>query len=188
MPVPLHIAIKFHPALLNNKIDFKTLGLEPTGTFGVQKFSIVNDEVHHRIITGSIKVKGDINEVAENSVTLEGGETLENIDALVLATGFKQKYPFAKDIIEVKDDFYISLYKHMFLPDDERHTLAVIGAVGVGGPVIPVSEMQARVAAEVFAGRCGLPSKNEMEKKIAKREQWWLKTEARKYNFMRVSI
>jgi dimethylaniline monooxygenase (N-oxide forming) len=187
IPLPLEIALKFHPGLVNNKVDMQNFGLQPTGTLGVHKFPIINDDIQHRIITGSIKVKGNVKEIAQNSVTLEGGETLDNIDALVLATGFEPKYPFAKEIIEVKDDFYISLYKHVFLPDDERHTLAVIGAVGVGGPVVPVSEMQARVAVEVFAGRCSLPSEGEMEKEIAEREQWWLKTGASKYNFMRVS-
>ena len=180
--------LKFHPALVNNKVDFKTFGLEPTGTLGIQKFPIVNDNIQHRIITGSIQVKGNVKEITRNSVIIEGGETLENIDALVFATGFKQKYPFAKEIIEVKDDFYISLYKHIFLPNDEQHTLAVIGAVGVGGPVPPVSEMQARVAAEVFAKRCRLPSQDKMEKEISKREKSWLETGTNPYNFMRVSM
>jgi dimethylaniline monooxygenase (N-oxide forming) len=172
---------------VNNKVDFRNFGLQPTGTLGVHKFPIVNDEIQHRIITGSIKVKGNIEEIAENSVTIKGGETLDNIDALVLATGFKLKYPFAKDIIEVKDDFYTSLYKHIFLPGDKWHTLAVIGAVVVDASTAAASEIQARVAAEVFAGRCSLPSKGEMEKEIAEREQQWLKTGVSKYNFTRVS-
>jgi dimethylaniline monooxygenase (N-oxide forming) len=185
--IPLSIQLKFHPGLVNNKVDFRNFGLEPSGTLMVTQFPILSDHLHHRIITGSIQVKADIKEIAQNSVTLNGDEILENIDALVIATGFKPKYPFAKEIIEVKDDFYIRLYKHMFLPEDGWHTLAVIGAMGVGGPVPPVCEMQARVAAEVFAGRCGLPSKEKMENEIAKWEQRWLKTGASQYNFMRVS-
>jgi dimethylaniline monooxygenase (N-oxide forming) len=185
--IPLAIQLKFIPGLVNNKINFKNFGLQPTGTLGVQKFPIVNDAIQHRIITGSIKVKGNVEEIAQNSVTLEGGETLDNIDVLVLATGFKLKYPFAKDIIEVKDGFYTSLYKHVFLPDDEWHTLAVIGGVDVGAASPPVNEMQARIAAEVFAGRCSLPSKGDMEKEIAEREQRWLKTGASKKHFTRVS-
>ena len=106
----------------------------------------------------------------------------------MLATGFKPNYPFAKDIVKVKDDFYTSLYKHVFFPDDEWHTLSVIGAVGVSGPVHPICEMQARVVAEVLAGRCCLPSKEKMEKDIAERERWWLNSGAPKYHFMRVSI
>ncbi|CAB4017658.1 Dimethylaniline monooxygenase [N-oxide-forming] 5, partial [Paramuricea clavata] len=183
--IPLAILAKLLPGLVNNKVDFRNFGLQPTGTLGVNKFPIVNDEIQHRIITGMLKVKGNVKEIAENSVTLQGGETLDNIDALVLATGFKLKYSFAKDIIEVKDDFYTSLYKHIFLPGDKWHTLAVIGAVVVDASTAAASEMQARVAAEVFAGRCSLPSKGEMEKEIAKREQRWLKTGVSKYNFTR---
>ena len=186
--IPSQIGMKLNPALLNNKINFEHFGLQPTGTLNVQKFGFVSDEIHHRIVTGSIKVKGDVKEVGDNSVVLQGDETLERIDALVLATGFKPSYPFAKDIVKVKDDFYTSLYKHVFLPDDKWHTLSVIGALGVGGPIHPVCEMQARVVAEVLAGRCNLPSKEKMEKDIAERERWWLNSGASKYNFMRVSI
>jgi dimethylaniline monooxygenase (N-oxide forming) len=185
--LPLGLLIKFHPALVNNKVDFKNFGLEPTGTFGVTKFAIINDYIQHRIITGSIKVKGNIKEIAKNSVTIEGGETLENIDALVFATGFKPNYTFAKDIIEVKEDGYTSLYKHIFLPEDEWHTLAVIGATEVRGPDTATSEMQSRVAAEVFAGRCRLPGKDEMEKEIVKREKRWFESGARMADVMRVS-
>ena len=179
--------LKFNPGLVNNNVDFKTFGLEPTGTLGVHKFLIVNDNLQHRIVTGSIEVKEDVKEIARNSVTLKGGETLEDIDAVVLATGFKPKYPFAKDIIEVKEDLYTNLYKHVFLPDDKWHTLAVIGAPRFGGADTAVSEMQARVVAEVFAGRCELPSKDKMEGEVAKREQWWLESGAPKSSFMRVS-
>lgn len=184
--VPFHIGIKFHPAFLNNQLNFKNFGLQPTGTVGVHKFPIVNDGITHRIMTGSIKVKGNIDEIAESSVRLSGGEMLNDIDALVLATGFKPSFDFAKDIIEVKEEFYVSLYKHVFLPEDDWHTLAVIGAIGVSGPLPPVAEMQARVAAEVFAGRCDLPSSYEIRKEIDERERWWANTGTSKYNFMRV--
>ncbi|XP_028400474.1 dimethylaniline monooxygenase [N-oxide-forming] 5-like isoform X2 [Dendronephthya gigantea] len=184
--LPMQHLAKLSPALLNNKVNFKNFGLYPTGILGVTKFPVCTDKLVHRIITGSIIVKGDIKEIAEDSVILHGGESLEKIDALVLATGFKPIYPFAKDIIEVKEEFYTSLYKHVFLPDDDWHTLAVIGAMVVNGPVAPVSEMQARVAVEVFANRCKLPSKEDMETEIANRERTWSKSGVTKYNFMRV--
>ncbi|XP_028400863.1 dimethylaniline monooxygenase [N-oxide-forming] 5-like isoform X2 [Dendronephthya gigantea] len=184
--LPMKYLRKLSPVLLNNKVNFKNIGLHPSGTFGVNQTAVVNDQLLHRIITGHIIIKGDIKEIAEDSVILHGGETLEKIDALVVATGFKPIYPFAKEIIEVKEEFYTSLYKHVFLPDDDRHTLAVIGAVGVGGPVPPVSEMQARVAVEVFLKRCKLLSKEDMETEIANRERAWSKTGASKYYFMRV--
>ena len=139
-------------------------------------------------MTGSIKVKGEVREIRDNSVILQGGETLENIDAIVLATGFKPNYPFAKDIVKVKDDLYTSLYKHVFLPDDKWHTLSVIGAVGDNGLTAPASEIQARVVAEVLMGRCGLPSKEKMERDIEERERWWLNSGASKNDFLRVSM
>ena len=187
--IPSQIGMKLNPALLNNKIDCENFGLQPTGALDVQSINpICNDGFYPRIVTGSIKVKGNVKEVGDNSVVLQGGETLENIDALVLATGFKPNYPFAKDIVKVKDDFYTSLYKHVFLPDDEWHTLSVIGAVDLAGPIPAICEMQARVVAEVLAGRCSLPSMEKIEKDIAERERWWLNSGAPKYKFMRVSM
>ena len=185
--LPMKHMGKLSPVLQNNKVNFKNFGLHPTGILGVTRFPIVNDQLLHRILTGNIIIKGDIKEITEDSIILHGGETLEKIDALVLATGFKPNYEFAKDIIEVKEEFYTSLYKHVFLPDDNWHTLAVIGAVGVNGPLPPVSEMQARVAVEVFAERCKLPSKEHMETEIADRECALSKSGTSKYHFMRVS-
>ena len=186
--IPTQIESKFNPALLNNKIDFKNFGLQPIGTLNVNKFEIINDEIHHRIVTGSVKVKGNIKKIRDSSVILHGGETLHHIDAIVLATGFKPSFTFAKDIIKVKDDFYTSLYKHMFLPDDKWHTLSVIGAIDVVGPEPPVSEMQSRVVTEVLVGKCGLPSEENMEKDIKEREHRWSNAGASKNNFMRVSM
>lgn len=185
--VPLKIAMKMSPALLNNKVDFKTYGLQPTGTFNVDQFPFINDELLHHIISGKIKVKKDIREVSENSVTLKDGEILTNVDALIFATGFKHTYPFASDIIETKADYYVSLYKHMFLPSNDQHTLAVIGAILVQGADAPTCEMQARVAVEVFAKKCMLPSKCKMEQAIKDREDFWKKTGTSKSNYMRVS-
>ena len=58
----------------------------------------------------------------------------------------------------------------MFIPDAEHQTLAIIGAPEVMGPHIPTWEIQARLAAEVFAGRCVLPSNEEMLAECVARE------------------
>jgi hypothetical protein len=67
------------------------------------------------------------------------------------------------------------LYKQIFIPDAEHQTLAIIGAAEVMGPHIPVWEMQARVAAEVFAGRCSLPSNEAMVAECIARERELMK-------------
>ena len=168
--IPYRIKMALISRKMLEKYNLANFGLQPTGNLGLTQFPIINDELPHRIITGSIVVKNEVAEITETAVVFDDGDVV-NVDAIIFCTGFKFNFSFTKDIFCVKDDSHtVSLYKHVFLPD-VKNTLAVIGAVGVGGPVLPVIEMQARVAAEVFAGRCHLPSKDTMVNIIERREQ-----------------
>lgn len=67
-----------------------------------------------------------------------------------MATGYVFGFPFIdKSVLEVKDN-KVSLYKHMFQPDAEKQTLAIIGCFQPVGAIMPVAEMQCRLAAKVF--------------------------------------
>lgn len=188
LPVPLEIKKRLVSGLVSANYDLANFGLQPTGPLWVTQFPIVNDTLPHRIITGSIIVKSDVKEVTEIAVVFSGGDVVDNIDAIIFCTGFKPNFPFAKEIICVKDDCYASLHKHVFLPDSHKSTLAVIGLVGVDGPLLPVFEMQARVAAEVFAGRCTLPNEIDMVKEVEQRECRLKRIGLSKENFMRVCL
>jgi hypothetical protein len=72
----------------------------------------------------------------------------------------------------------------MFIPDAEHQTLAIIGAPEILGSHIPVWEMQTRVAAEVFAGRCVLPNKDDMLAECVARESLLLKIGREKEKFL----
>ena len=72
----------------------------------------------------------------------------------------------------------------MFVPDQKHQTLAVIGAPEIAGPHIPVWEMQTRVAAEVFSGRCVLPDKEKMLAECVARETLWTKIGRSKEKFL----
>lgn len=170
--IPYQIKIAYFSKQILEKYNLANFGLQPTGNLGLTQFPIVSDELPHRIITGSVVVKSVVTEIIETAVIFDDGDVV-NVDAIIFCTGFKFNFSFAKDIFCIEEDFHvinISLYKHVFLPD-VKNSLAVIGAVGVTGPVLPVAEMQARVAAEVFAGRCSLPSKDDMVQNVERREQ-----------------
>ena len=184
--MPTFIRKAFASGFVNTKYNLANFGLQPTGSFYVTQYPIMNDALPHRVITGSIVVKNGIKEVTETAVVFDGGDMVDNIDALVFCTGFNLNFPFARDIICVKEN-YASLYKHVFLPED-KNTLAVIGAVSVGGAALPVIEMQTRVAAEVFAGQCILPCKDDMIKDIKRRETRLRKIGVPKEQTMRVGI
>ncbi|XP_028400860.1 dimethylaniline monooxygenase [N-oxide-forming] 2-like [Dendronephthya gigantea] len=155
----------------NTEYDFVRLGLQPSGVLGVNQFGFVNDELPTKIITGRVIVKGELKDLRETSVVFGGEEVLENIDAIIFCTGFKLDFPFAPDIIPVENEHYSRLYKHIFIPEAHHQTLAFIGLIETVGSDVPTWEMQARVAAEVFAGRCVLPSNKDMLAECLAREE-----------------
>lgn len=136
-----------------------------------KRFPIINDELPHRIITGSIKVKSDIAEVQGNVVHFTDGSKVEDIDVVILAIGFKFSFPFLSDTLLCPTDKYIPLYKYVFPPSFNPGTLAIIGAIRVNGPVPPLCEIQSRWAASVFAGKTKLPDCQTMVEEIERRQQ-----------------
>lgn len=155
---------------LESQLNLDNFGLG-VAEIPVKRFPIVNDELPHRIITGSIQVKADIAEVQGSTVHFTDGSQEEFIDAIILAIGFKFSFPFLSDSLLCPTDRYIPLYKYVFPPAVNPGTLAIIGAVRVNGPAPPLSEMQTRWAASVFTGKTKLPDCKTMEEEIERRQQ-----------------
>ena len=57
----------------------------------------------------------------------------------------------------------MGLYKHVFPARDGRPSLAFIGLIQPWGAIMPISELQARWAAKVLAGKMKLPSGHVMK-------------------------
>lgn len=53
------------------------------------------------------------------------------------------------------------MYKYVFPLHLPRQSLAMLGLIQPIGSVSPISELQARWAAAVFAGRCSLPPREQ---------------------------
>jgi len=103
-----------------------------------------------RLISGTVRVKPNITEVTETGVKFEDGSFEDDIDVIMLATGYIFGFPFLdKDVIEVKEN-NVKLFKYMFPPELEKPTLAVIGCIQPIGAIMPISELQCRLAARVF--------------------------------------
>lgn len=87
------------------------------------------------------------------------GDRVEEIDAIILCTGFQSILPF----LETPRLDGRTLYKNVFIP--EESTLAFIGFARPNiGAMPPIAEMQARWFAGVLAGKLQLPSKEKMQK------------------------
>ena len=113
----------------------------------------VNDDLANRIICGSVKVKADIERISGSSVYFTDGTIEEDIDVIFTCTGYVFGFPFIEPgVIDVKDNVS-DLFRYIFPPHLTRNTLAVIGYVQPLGSLMPISELQARVAIRVFKVR-----------------------------------
>ncbi|KAJ8300964.1 LOW QUALITY PROTEIN: hypothetical protein KUTeg_022483 [Tegillarca granosa] len=154
---------------LNKRFDHKKFALQPKHPF-FGAHPTVNDCLPNKIASGEIVIKPDIKCLTKTGVRFLDN-TFEDIDAVVLATGFKIGFPFI-DIHSLNNiqKNEVNLYKLIFPPNLEN-TLAIIGCVQPIGATIPISEMQSRVVTRVFKGIVKLPSKAKMWREIKNRHE-----------------
>ncbi|CAG5117466.1 unnamed protein product [Candidula unifasciata] len=154
---------------LNRRIDHDLYSLRPD--YGpLSQHPMANDDMPNRIICGSVKIKTDIKRFTSMGVEFVDGTFEDNIDLVVLATGYTFGFPFIdKKLIDVQEN-RVQLYKNMYPPNLEHNSLAVIGCFQPLGAIMPISELQCRLAARVIKGVTSLPSRGEMWNDIRKNE------------------
>ncbi|XP_006900388.1 PREDICTED: dimethylaniline monooxygenase [N-oxide-forming] 5 [Elephantulus edwardii] len=151
---------------MNQRFDHALFGLKPKHR-ALSQHPTVNDDLPNRIISGSVKIKGNVKEFTETAAIFEDGSREDDIDAVIFATGYSFAFPFLDDCVKVVKN-KVSLYKKVFPPNLEKPTLAIIGLVQPLGAIMPISELQGRWVTQVFKGLKTLPSKNEMITEISK--------------------
>ncbi|XP_069823527.1 flavin-containing monooxygenase 5-like [Dendropsophus ebraccatus] len=152
-----HIAEK----TANNRFNHGNYGVLPEHRFSSQH-PTVNDELPNRIISGYIQVRPNVKEFTDSGVIFEDGTVEENIDVVIFATGYSFSFPFCEDsVISVKNN-NVSLYKFMFPYHLEKPMLAVVGLIQPTGAIMPMSELQSRLATRVFKGLVQLPDQQTM--------------------------
>lgn len=116
------------------------------------KEPLFNDELPSRILCGYVVVKPNVKEFTETSVMFDDGSIEKNIDVVVFATGYRYSFPFINEsIIKIEDK--MDLYRNIFPKNLEKATLGVIGLIQPLGPIMGVSELQARWITRVFKGK-----------------------------------
>ncbi|KAK3769342.1 hypothetical protein RRG08_008834 [Elysia crispata] len=154
---------------LNARFDHTLYRLKPDhGFFSYQ--SMLNDDLPSRILTGSVKVKDDVRRFKKSCVEFVDGSTEQDVDAVILATGFTTDFPFLDKNLLKREVNNVPLYRLMFPPDLDRGTLAVIGCFQPVGSLMPMAEMQCRVATRVFKGLVALPDSTTMWADIRQRQ------------------
>ena len=125
-----------------------------------------NTEFVPRVADGEIIVKPAIARMQAHEAIF-ADDSQAQADTILYCTGYAMKFPFLEDRIIPVTDNCVELYKHIFHPD--LPNIAFVGLITVAGPLPPVAELQARVAARVFVGAVKLPSSGQMHEKIRER-------------------
>lgn len=157
---------------LKAKFNLKDLGLEPDEKDPKLTLSIlINDELPHRIVTGTVVIKDAISRFEDKKVFFQDDTMLDDIDDVIFATGFNLDMPFLPKSVfdpEKAQSGHV-LYKTVFPSYLPHSTLAFIGFFRNQGTVIPLVELQGWWATQVFKGALKLPSKEIMDREITQR-------------------
>lgn len=148
------------------RFDHETYGLLPRHGI-LNAPTVISDDLPLRIATGTIKLQPRVSHFTPNGVVFKDGTKVENLDAVILCTGYDICFEFLKDkyILPVEEN-QISLYKQVFPPHHPKSTLAVMGLIQSSGAFFPAAELQARWATRVFKGEARLPSREIMLRHI----------------------
>ena len=134
--------------------DHKFLESQPTAS----------SELLLRLGSGDATVKPNIAELMGDHVRFVDG-TVEPVDAIVYATGYKVSFPFFdRDFIAAPRNV-LPLYKRMFKPGIDD--LAFIGLAQAIPTIFPFAECQSKFAASWLAGEWALPPESAMRREIA---------------------
>ncbi|KAK7094774.1 flavin-containing monooxygenase 5-like [Littorina saxatilis] len=167
--LPMSVLNHIAKGQVENKLDHNLYGLAAEFP-PFSQHPLVNDDLANRIICGKVKVKTDVKRFTATGVEFVDGTFEDNIDAVFLATGYRFGFPFMdKSVVDVKEN-RLPFYKYMFPPDQKHHTLAIIGCIQPLGAIMPIAELQCRLATRVFKGDVKLPSASEMWEDIQAKE------------------
>ncbi|KAF6292881.1 flavin containing dimethylaniline monooxygenase 5 [Rhinolophus ferrumequinum] len=154
---------------MNQRFNHEMYGLKPKHR-ALSQHPTINDDLPNRIISGLVKVKGNVKEFTETAAIFDDGSREDNIDAVIFATGYTFAFPFLEDSVKVVKN-RVSLYKKVFPPNLEKPTLAIIGLIQPLGATMPISELQGRWVTQVFKGLKTLPSQSEMLRDITEAQE-----------------
>ncbi|CAG2102730.1 unnamed protein product [Medioppia subpectinata] len=165
--LPYNILCTILESVANRRIDHEKYQLKPKHRILSQNV-FVNDALPNCILSGTVVVKGDINRFTAHGVIFAGESKEIPCDVVLMATGYKLKFPFiSQDLIRTTNN-KVELFKYVF-PPDLKHpkTLAFISLVQPLGATLPIGEMQCRWFAQLMAGKRSLPTRQNMLADIA---------------------
>ncbi|XP_035824185.1 dimethylaniline monooxygenase [N-oxide-forming] 2 [Aplysia californica] len=113
------------------------------------------------VMSGKIQIYSYLKRLSGRTAFFSDGSSVNEIDAIVFCTGYDTDLSMLEDNI-IDENGRMELY-HMVFPLDRSHnTLLFVGQMGSDIALPPVSELQARMATKVLAGKVELPPQRKM--------------------------
>ncbi|XP_047229748.1 flavin-containing monooxygenase 5-like isoform X2 [Girardinichthys multiradiatus] len=165
--LPINFFNWFGEKKLNAMYDHTMYGLKPKHRLFSQ-IPVINDDLPLKILSGSVIIKPNIKEICGSAVVFDNGSTVEKVDTIVFATGYNYSFSYLPNNVLYRSGHRVGLYKHVFPPNLEHPTLAVVGFIHALGAIMPQAEIQARWVSRVFRGLKMLPSNQSMIKAVEK--------------------
>lgn len=134
------------------------------GTFGTKSIGLAEAVVWHgaRRVSGIVAV-----EEGGRVLVAEDGTRIEDIDAILFATGYRSGAPVLPEGLRFTDPR--TLYKHVIDPEIGPSLIRIGFARPPFGSQFPIMEMQARFAARIVTGALRLPDADSM-RQVARRD------------------
>ncbi|XP_077996716.1 dimethylaniline monooxygenase [N-oxide-forming] 2-like [Glandiceps talaboti] len=131
------------------------------------------DDIQDRIIQGQLTPVVGIEEFGKNTVKLKDGTVLEDIDAVIFATGYEYSIPFIDQSLIFDDSGNIKLYRYAFpVAAEHPERIAMIGMISPFGSALPFADIQSRWACRIFNKKVHLPDREVMKKDIENKPQY----------------
>ncbi|KAK7098948.1 flavin-containing monooxygenase 2-like [Littorina saxatilis] len=162
--VPRSLAHRVMVAKASKWLDPVSSGLKPKPSQPrSQNNFIVNDQLPFKIMTGQLKVVAHIEKLTGNAEAhLEDGTVLREIDDIIFATGYKHDFSVIDPsfLSSEPESEKLELYKMTFPLSLPHDTLTLLGCLRANGPIPPLLENQARLAARVISRKHKLPERS----------------------------
>lgn len=169
-PLPLWLLNALAERQCQRLLNHDLLGLRPRHRL-FQQHPTINDALANRVLSGTLVLKGDLDEVTDTGVRFRGDAEDTKVDDIVLATGYDIKFPFLDDSLLKVEGNRLQLFKYVFPAHLARpETLSFLGYIQPLGAINPIAEIQARWVVQVLLGQSRLPSKEEMLSDMASTE------------------
>ncbi|XP_070532004.1 flavin-containing monooxygenase 5-like [Ptychodera flava] len=167
--IPLSLKAYFLEKKLKANLDHANFGLQPEHS-PIQEHPTINDFLPNEILSGCVKVKANVKKFLKTSVVFEDDTVEEDIDEVIMATGYTFGFPFLDESVIKVYKNENPLYKYQYPPHLKHGTLSIIGFAQPIGPINAISELQCRWATLVLKGLLKLPPKEKMMADIQKKK------------------